>query len=165
MSAYQTGKVVHLKEPNGAARHEDDKTSQLIQSAVQAALKEHDRAVVTEIRNMAARIEKGFNRLSDSMEAFVTGDSEVAVATLTSSGQDDLPSLSSFKASALIVYPLKASDVADQLGLTQSTVSYLLNSGGLNWTTRKPELWDKALYQKKRDGVCGTRGLSTCYVA
>ena len=110
MTAYQTGKVVPLAERNGAARHEDEKAKRLIHSAVQAALKEHDRTVVSEIRAMAGRIEKGFNRLAESMEAFVSGDSEVAVAALTSDDrQDDLPSLAKFKASALIIYELKAS--------------------------------------------------------
>lgn len=150
MTAIQTGKVVPLSERNGAPRHEDDKTERLIRTAVQAALKEHDQSVVTEMRNMTARIEKGFNRLAESMEAFVSGESEVAVAALTSEHQDDLPSLSAFKASALIVYPLKASDIAEELGLTQPTVSYLLNSCGLNWAARKPELWDKALYEKAK---------------
>ena len=151
MTAYQTGKVVPLAERNGAPRHDDEKTKRLIHSAVQAALKEHDRTVVSEIRAMAGRVEKGFNRLAESMEAFVSGDSEVAVAALTSDDrQDDLPSLPRFKASALIVYPLKASDIANQLGLKQSTISYLLNSCGLNWAARKPELWDRALYDKTK---------------
>ena len=151
MTAYQTGKVVPLAERNGAPRHEDERAKRLIHSAVQAALKEHDHNVVSEIRAMAGRVEKGFNRLAESMEAFVSGDSEVAVAALTSDDrQDDLPSLSKFKASALIIYQLKASDVADQLGIKQSTVSYLLNSCGLDWAARKPELWDRALYDKTK---------------
>ena len=135
----------------GRPAHEDEKAKRLIHSAVQAAMKEHDGTVVSEIRAMAGRIEKGFNRLAESMEAFVSGDSEVAVAALTSDDrQDDLPSLAKFKASALIIYELKASDVADQLGIKRSTVSYLLNSCGLDWAARKPELWDRTLYDKTK---------------
>jgi|GEM_PF-5617521 len=148
MTAYQAGKVLPLTERGGAPRHEDDKTRRVIEAAVESALQKHDSAVITEMRNIAGRVERGFNRLADSMEAFVSGDREVAVASLTAAKDDDLPSLSTFKASAIIVYPLKASDIAARLGLTQPIVSYLLNVNGLNWSGRKPELWDRGLYDQ-----------------
>ena len=150
MAASHSDKVVPLTERGGAPRHEDDKTRRLVEAAVESALQKHDSTVINEMRSIASRVEKGFNRLANSMEAFVSGDSEVAVAALTTARQDDLPSISYFKASALIVYPLKASDIAIQLGLTQPVVSYLLNKCGLNWAARKPELWSKDLYEKAK---------------
>ena len=150
MSAYQPGKVVPLTERGGAPRHDEDKTRRIVEAAVESALQKHDTAVINEMRSMAARVEKGFTRLAESMEAFVSGDREVAVAALTSEREDDLPSISRFKASPLIVYPLKASDIAERLGLAQGVVSYLLNVCGLNWTARKPELWDRELYQRTK---------------
>jgi hypothetical protein len=150
MTAYQAGKVVPLTERAAAPRHDDEKTRRIVEAAIESALQKHDNTVISEMRAIAARVEKGFNRLADSMEAFVSGDREVAVAALTSTKEDDLPSLSTFKASALIVYPLKASDIAERLGLAPAVVAYLLNKCGLNWAARKPELWDKDLYEKAK---------------
>ncbi|MHB8148040.1 MAG: hypothetical protein ACYDGM_12375 [Vulcanimicrobiaceae bacterium] len=150
MTAYRTNNVVPLTERNGAPRHEDDKTTRVIQAAVEAALREHDRTLVAEVRQMAARVEKGFHRLADTVEAFVTGDKEVAVAAISPEACDDLPSISAYKANATLIYSLKASDVAEQLGLARGVVSFLLNGQGLDWVTRHPELWDKDLYLKTR---------------
>ncbi len=110
MTTYRANNVVPLSERNGAPRHEDGKAARVVQAAVEAALREHDRTLVNEVRNMAARVEKGFHRFADTVEAFVSGEKEVAVATISAEACDDLPSISTYKASATLLYSLQNSE-------------------------------------------------------
>lgn len=141
-------KLVPLTERNGAPRHEDEKLQRLITAAVEQANEKRDSQLLGKLTRLIDRFEHGFERLSDAIEAFVAGEQEVAVANMTDDPLvDDLPHVARVKAEATLIYTLKASDIAQRLGLKASIVPYLLGRQGLNWLETKSELWCDRLHQ------------------
>ena len=152
MTAYKVGQpIIPLTERNGAPRHADDKLQALIKAAVKSANEESDRTLVKEMRELTQRMEKGFTRLSGSLEAYISGEQEVAVAHMVDGDADDLPSISRLKAESTLVYTLSASDIAEQMGIPVADVSYLISQRlGLDWVRAKPELWNDKLFSKTK---------------
>jgi hypothetical protein len=151
VSAYELPRrISKLTERNGAPRHEDEKTLAIVKAAVQEMLgplqKQH-REEVQAIRAIAERMENGYVQLAKTLEAFAIGDEDVAVASVIDGESAQLPNLPRYKADATIVYPLKATDIGEALGLPQSIVSYFLGAIGLNWVTTKPRLWNQEFFR------------------
>lgn len=145
-----TAGIIPLTERNGAPRHNDDKQKALIRAAVESALVEHDNKMVSKLERVIERFENGMGRLMETVEAFRSGDKDVAIANLVDTEVDDLPSVSRLKAAASAVYTMTTSDIADELGLKTPDISYLLNRQGLNWVLRKDELWDRDNYKRTK---------------
>jgi hypothetical protein len=151
MTAHQVSTIITLQEKNGAPRHEDEKLMALIKQAVKAVNDERDRTMVEENNALLKRVASGFERLSETLEAYVSGERDVAVACMTDAPTDDLPSISRVKADSSLIYTLSASDIAEQTGLSVGDVSYLLSqAAGLDWVHRKIELWNATLFAKTK---------------
>lgn len=142
--------IYPLSERNGALRDDDDKIIALVQAAVDNSIGKLERQHHEEMkafRAVAERMENGFAKLSDTIEAFVIGDSDLAVAGVVDGESRELPNLPRYKADATIVYRLTATDIAQALGIPMSTVSYFLGPNGLNWVTQKPDLWNREFFR------------------
>lgn len=140
-------KVLPLTERNGAPRHEDEKIRTIVQAAVEQALESRDSKVLSEMRDINRNLERSVNRLLENIDGLVRGEHDLAIAQVVDSEFDDLPRLSSAKADATVIYTVRASQIAAELGLSTGAVSFLLNSAGLDWVVRKPELWNAELYK------------------
>lgn len=151
MTGHQIGKIVPLLEKNGALRHEDDKLIALIKQAVRSVNDDRDRSMIEENHALLKRVAAGFDRLSQTFDAYVSGEREVAVACMTDAPTDDLPSISRVKADSSLIYMLAAADIAAQTSLSVGDVSYLLSQAtGLDWVHRKTELWNEKLFAKTK---------------
>jgi len=143
--------LIRLTERNGAPRHEDDKLRAIVKGVVETALQQQDRAIVTEMRGLVLRMERGFERLAGNIEAFITGEQDVAVAHLVDQEVDDVPGIARFKAEATVIYKLSAKDIAAALAIAAPDVAYLLSQPhGLDWVRRKPELWCDELFRRTK---------------
>jgi len=156
MSAFRvpppTSPVVRpLRERNGAPRHVDEQQVALVRAATReliGPLLEQHRDELRAVREIAQRMEAGYNNLAQRLEAFVIGEEEVAVAAVVDGASDELPNLARFKAEATVVYRLTAKDIGKALGdISFSTISYLLGRTGLNWTAARPALWHHELHR------------------
>lgn len=144
------GRVVPLTERNGAPRHADDKQIRIIRAAVESVIAERDSKVISQLEKVVQRFENGMSRLMETVEAFKSGEKDVAIANLVDSIEDDLPSVSRLKAAPSAVFTLTTTEIALQLGLKAQDVSFLLNRQGLNWVLKKPELWDQETYKRTK---------------
>lgn len=142
--------VVPLTERNGAPRHPDDKQIRIIRAAVESVIAERDSRIISQLEKVVQRFENGMSRLMDTVEAFKSGEKDVAIANLVDSIEDDLPSVSRLKAAASAVFTLTTTEIALQLGLKAQDVSFLLNRQGLNWVLKKPDLWDQETYKRTK---------------
>ena len=145
-----TARILPLTERSGSPRSDDVKLAQIVEAAVAAANEKTNSKFVSELKQVVHRLETGIERLSSSLEAYVTGEQDVAVASLVDGERDDIPSIQRIKAEAATIYTLSATDIANHFGLTWGQVGQLLNQYGLNWSVTKTDLWSKALYQKTR---------------
>jgi hypothetical protein len=143
-----TARILPLTERSGSPRSDDAKLAQIVEAAVTAANEKTNSKLVTELKNVVQRLETGIERLSSSLEAYVSGEQDVAVASLVDGERDDVPSIQRIKAEAAAVYTLSATDIAKHFGLTWGQVGQLLNQYGLNWAATKTDLWSKALFEK-----------------
>jgi predicted transcriptional regulator len=140
-------RVVPLTERNGAARHEDEKLRQIVTSAVADVFEEKAGAMLREMKQTNENLERTVSRLAENLEGIVVGEHDAAIAAVVDEDADDLPSLSRIKADPSVIFRHKATDIAEALGLTCATVSYLLNQNGLDWVRRKPDLWNHEIYK------------------
>ena len=140
--------IIPLTERNGAPRHDDEKQRRLIQQAVRAALDERDEVVVKKMQGLIDRLDTGMNRLFNVVEGFAAGERDTSVATLVEGETDDLPSVARFKADSTTIFTLSTTEIGERLGTSRHDISFLLNSGGLDWVGLKPDLWDAKTYKK-----------------
>lgn len=153
MTSFKTGdaQIIPLRERNLAPRHEDDKMLALMKQAFKEVNEERDRTLLKEMRNLTERVALGFERLSESIEAYTSGEQDVAVACMVDSPTDDLPALSRLKAESSLVYTLSATDIARQIGIKVADTSFLLSQvNGLDWIHRKPLLWNHGVFTKTK---------------
>lgn len=141
-------RIVPLTERNGAPRHEEDKLRQIVTSAVEMVFEEKAGAMLREMKRSNENLERTVARLAENIEGVVVGEHDAAIAAVVDEEADDLPSLSRIKADPAVIFPFKASDIAGQLGLTVHQVAYLLNSNGLDWARRKPDLWSHEIFKR-----------------
>jgi hypothetical protein len=74
MTYYRTSHVISLTERGGVSRHSDDKLTVLIRQVVRSAIEERDSV-------------RGFEKLSENLEAYISGEREVAVACMVDSSR------------------------------------------------------------------------------
>lgn len=142
--------VTRLTERNGAPRHEDEKQQQLIVAAVSSALDERDGKLLAKMQALVERLDMGIGRLFTVVEGFAAGERDTAVATMTEGDDDDLPSVSRFKAEPSSIYTLDTTHVAQNLGVSRADVAYLLNASGLGWVDSKDDMWDHKTHQNTK---------------
>lgn len=142
-----TLRVIPLTERNGAPRHEDEKLRQIVTTAVESVFEQKAGAMLRQMKKTNENLERAVSRLAENIEGIVVGEHDAAIAAIIDEDADDLPTLSRIKADPSVIFRLKTSDIAKQLGLTWHVVGYLLNSQGLNWVRRKPDLWSHEIYK------------------
>jgi hypothetical protein len=152
MSAYGTGpaKPIILTERNGAPRHEDAKMAAIVEAAVERVvgrLEERHREEMQAVRSVAEKVERGFSAMAKTFEAFTIGDKSVAVAAVVDGESKELPNMSRYKADPVLIFRLKATDIASELGIPYGMVNYLLNKNGLDWANQRSEFWNSDFFR------------------
>ena len=121
---------------------EDEK----FEKTIEMLLERSNDKILGEMRAMNRNLERSVNRLLENIEGVVRGEREVAIASVVDGDADDLPRIPRLKAEPTMLYKLKTGAIAKEVGLSTGRVSFLLNKSGLDWVTRKPELWSDGLY-------------------
>jgi hypothetical protein len=117
-----------------------------LQKMMEMLLERSNNKLLGEMRAINRNLERTVTRLLENIEGVIKGDREVAIAGVVDGETDDLPRMSRIKAEATLIYSLKTGAIAKQLGLSTMRIAYLLNKSGLDWVTRKPELWGDGFY-------------------
>ena len=152
MSAYRIPPAVTvLKERNGAPRHKDDQTAVIVKAVTEQVLgqlQQQHREEIQAMRDIASRIEHGYTQLAKTMEAFVIGSEDLAIAAVVDGESAELPNLPRYKADPTIVYRFTATDIGRHLGgVPHMQVAYFLGPSGLNWVAQKQTLWNQDLFR------------------
>ena len=139
--------VTQIAERNGATRHQDEKLKQIVVAAVEQAFDAKADRLLKEMRQTNQNLERAVTRLIENAEGVVVGAHDAAIAGVVDGVADDLPSLARFKADPTVIYRFKTKKIAETLGLSTGAISYLLNSAGLDWVSRKPDLWSQEIHK------------------
>lgn len=139
--------VTQLTERNGATRYQDEKLKQVVVAAVEQAFDAKADALLKEMRQTNQNLERAVTRLIENAEGVVLGEHDAAIAGVVDGVADDLPSLARFKADPTVIFRLKTKKIAEMLCLSTGVISYLLNSAGLDWVARKPDLWSQEIHK------------------
>lgn len=123
-----------------------------LERTLEMLIERSNNKVLGEMRALNRNLERAVTRLLQNVEGVASGEKDVAIAGVVDGEQDDLPRLARVKADPTLLYTLKTGAIAKRVGLSTMRVSFLLNKTGLNWVTRKPELWSNDMY-----GISGTR--------
>lgn len=117
-----------------------------LEKTLEMLLERSNNKVLGEMRAMNRNLERSINRLLENIEGVISGEKEVAIASVVDGEVDDLPRVSRLKTEATMIYCLKTGAIAKDIGLSTMRVAFLLNKNGLDWVTRKPELWGDSFY-------------------